>query len=472
MAEFGEIADDAADEAVEQLQTIGQVPAIRRGLLSLTTFPSMLPDGPAIAPSPVLRGPLDHDVQAEVLRDILDGQARLPTLAPAQRSGDPAIWDGRRLDPPASPITGLLDTDTHAEVLRDIQKAQAQLPSLLPRSVYSLGNGGASDISSPSSSGGPGSAGFGDGSTIGVPGIDQSAAGDGLESLDGDAGDRPSGIDTAASGFGFDALSGRVYSRAASRRPAASPSRITSQRSYDGGRPGQSPSLFSKAAAPTPPRFTGDYNFEFRTDRPALVQRDGQSYVWVETPSGTRLVPYVTMSAGVPSSGLSPADRLGLQIMNPVSAIMSTGAGLARAKPSTQDAILLGGSAVETPLYAAGSIGLSARARATEAAGGPYSNLIDPPSMGPGKRYTKVQRANIYQQNMRINGGVLRSDVTGRELVMPSKSRSGVTPPENEAQIDHMNPLVPSDPSGTPGSNSYKNALVLSRVHNRAKSNN
>ncbi len=41
---------------------------------------------------------------------------------------------------------------------------------------------------------------------------------------------------------------------------------------------------------------------------------------------------------------------------------------------------------------------------------------------------------------MNDNGGVLRSDLDGQELVMPRKSQSGVTPPPNEAQIDHIVP--------------------------------
>jgi hypothetical protein len=52
--------------------------------------------------------------------------------------------------------------------------------------------------------------------------------------------------------------------------------------------------------------------------------------------------------------------------MNPISAIASMSAGFAGAKQSTQDAILAGGSAVETPLYAVGSIGLSTPARVAE----------------------------------------------------------------------------------------------------------
>ncbi|WP_329601776.1 HNH endonuclease family protein [Paraburkholderia antibiotica] len=102
---------------------------------------------------------------------------------------------------------------------------------------------------------------------------------------------------------------------------------------------------------------------------------------------------------------------------------------------------------------------------------GPYSNLTDSSSVGAGKNFTKTQKNNIYEQNMANNGGVLRSDVDGTELVMPSKSQSGVTPPSNEAQIDHIVPKNPADPNTTQGTNSYSNAQVLSRTQNRQKSN-
>ena len=101
----------------------------------------------------------------------------------------------------------------------------------------------------------------------------------------------------------------------------------------------------------------------------------------------------------------------------------------------------------------------------------PYSNLNDPSSVGEGKDFTRAQKANIYRQNMAKNNGVLRSDLDGQELVAPQRSRSGVTPPPNEAQIDHMDPKNPSNPSASRGSNSYRNARVLSRQQNRAKSN-
>ncbi len=125
----------------------------------------------------------------------------------------------------------------------------------------------------------------------------------------------------------------------------------------------------------------------------------------------------------------------------------------------------------------AGEVGAAVGAASSEAkcaaerARGPYSNLVDPPSVGAGKNFSQTQKANIYQQNMQANGGVLRSDLDGEKLVLPSKSQSGITPPSNEAQIDHIDPRVPSNSNAQPGSNSYDNAQVLSRAQNRAKWN-
>jgi filamentous hemagglutinin len=69
------------------------------------------------------------------------------------------------------------------------------------------------------------------------------------------------------------------------------------------------------------------------------------------------------------------------------------------------------------------------------------------------------------------NNGALLSDLDGEELVMPSQSQAGVTPPSNEAQIDHIVPKNPADPNVAPGTNSYSNAQVLSRLQNAQKSN-
>ncbi|WP_110955881.1 hypothetical protein [Anaerosinus massiliensis] len=96
----------------------------------------------------------------------------------------------------------------------------------------------------------------------------------------------------------------------------------------------------------------------------------------------------------------------------------------------------------------------------------PYSHIPDSPSVGPGKKFTKAQKEKIIQDNMKKNGGVVRSDQSGAELVRPQKSQKGVKPDSNEWQIDHID----ARSKGGSNSNSNSNAQVLSREENRAKS--
>ena len=102
---------------------------------------------------------------------------------------------------------------------------------------------------------------------------------------------------------------------------------------------------------------------------------------------------------------------------------------------------------------------------------GPYGNLEDPPNVGPGKDFTPDQKRKIYDENRRRNGGKLLDDDTGLPLEPPKKSRRGVKPPGNEAQVDHIIPKKPANPNIPPGTNSNKNAKVISRDRNRQKSN-
>lgn len=106
--------------------------------------------------------------------------------------------------------------------------------------------------------------------------------------------------------------------------------------------------------------------------------------------------------------------------------------------------------------------------------GGPvrYENLlVDSPRVGPGKDFSSSQKTDIYTQNIVANRGLLRSDLDGEVLVLSGRDQSGVTPPKNAAQLDHIIPRKPADPLVQPGSNSYSNAEVLSRIQNRRKSN-
>jgi RHS repeat-associated protein len=102
---------------------------------------------------------------------------------------------------------------------------------------------------------------------------------------------------------------------------------------------------------------------------------------------------------------------------------------------------------------------------------GAYSHLDDSPSVGAGKDFTAAQKRRIIEENKARNGGNIASDRSGEKLVPSQKSKQGVTPLSNEAQVDHIIPKNPADPNVTPGSNSFSNAQVLSRCENRAKSN-
>lgn len=76
-----------------------------------------------------------------------------------------------------------------------------------------------------------------------------------------------------------------------------------------------------------------------------------------------------------------------------------------------------------------------------------------------------MQKERMQAANMKANEGKLIDDFSGDELVLPTKSKKGVTPPPNEAQVDH------GIPASLGGDNSYENLRITSRKHNRNKSN-
>jgi hypothetical protein len=96
--------------------------------------------------------------------------------------------------------------------------------------------------------------------------------------------------------------------------------------------------------------------------------------------------------------------------------------------------------------------------------GGPYADIADPPSANSGKKFSRLQKAKIREANKAKNGGVLKDDKTGEILAEPMKHKKGVSPPPNEANIDHVFPRSRGGP------NCYSNAEVRSRLGNIKKS--
>ncbi|WP_238567926.1 DUF6443 domain-containing protein [Flavobacterium sp. ASV13] len=115
------------------------------------------------------------------------------------------------------------------------------------------------------------------------------------------------------------------------------------------------------------------------------------------------------------------------------------------------------------PNYAKGTTENAAKAEVGAAKG--YSNLKDSKSVGPGKPYTSAQKKNIIQENMAKNGGVIKSDLSGKVLDPAVQSKKGVKANMNQAEVDH----ITAKSKG--GKNSYGNAQVLSKEENLKKGN-
>ena len=96
---------------------------------------------------------------------------------------------------------------------------------------------------------------------------------------------------------------------------------------------------------------------------------------------------------------------------------------------------------------------------------GKYSNVPNPRNVTSGGKFTPKQKKNILDENRNRNGGVLKSDISGKKLDNPTKSRKGVKANMNQAEIDHI------QPRSKEGTNSSSNAQVLSKEENLKKGN-
>jgi len=174
--------------------------------------------------------------------------------------------------------------------------------------------------------------------------------------------------------------------------------------------------------------------------------RDGQSH---STGSGSGASP--TKSAPAPASAPKPAAK------TTVKTTVKTTTKPA-AKPN-------GAGAGKAPSTAAGRDGnaSSPKLSGQDSEPRPYSHMKDHPSVGPGKSYTKSQKKKLLEENAARNGGTLRDDRTGEPLVKPQKHKKGVSPPSDEAHVDHVHPRSKGGP------NSASNAEIRSRMNNLQK---
>ncbi|GAA3867446.1 RHS repeat-associated core domain-containing protein [Streptomyces lacrimifluminis] len=87
------------------------------------------------------------------------------------------------------------------------------------------------------------------------------------------------------------------------------------------------------------------------------------------------------------------------------------------------------------------------------------------PGSRPSKPFTPAGKGKVVDANNE-KYGVPTCEICGKEVTQPAKSQRGVTPPENEWQIDHI------EPKSRGGSGDPSNGQVLCRVCNRTKSDN
>jgi RHS repeat-associated protein len=93
-----------------------------------------------------------------------------------------------------------------------------------------------------------------------------------------------------------------------------------------------------------------------------------------------------------------------------------------------------------------------------------YSNVPDPKNAGSGQRFTPAQKKAAKLENMKQNGGVIKSDKSGKVLNMSKQSKKGVKADMNQAEVDHIIPRSKG------GKNTNDNMQIISKEENIKKS--
>ena len=93
-----------------------------------------------------------------------------------------------------------------------------------------------------------------------------------------------------------------------------------------------------------------------------------------------------------------------------------------------------------------------------------YSHIENPKNLNASTKPTPRQVREMKDANRKHNNGLLRDDKTGEIMIDSKKSKKGVTPPQNEAQVDHMKSVNKG------GTRDQSNLELRTRKNNRDKS--
>ena len=83
-----------------------------------------------------------------------------------------------------------------------------------------------------------------------------------------------------------------------------------------------------------------------------------------------------------------------------------------------------------------------------------------------GKKFTPKGKREVKEANAAENDGEMKCEGCGKTVIDPKQHQKGVSPPDNEAHIDHI------DPRSKGGAGSPSNGQVLCRTCNLGKSDN